>query len=217
MKKTKYIFVVISLYFGSLAQAYNPQEGNISAVFGPVVSKAVFEGPATGSATSAMTGIGLLAIGDVNTAGSLEIGVFHLTKQFYREQNGLFVGEQTNLIQIDMGYRMWLGNVFSIGLFLFSSYTIGDFAVVHNDLPAGQTLETSARDTTEYGASLSILTELLNRGPVAMMLDTRYSYDVTKRDDERADHFSFLIGLRFLLQEKVAPPPRPQTHPQRQR
>lgn len=206
VKKLKHIFYIFLCLFCAQAEAYSPEEGNINAVFGPVISRSMFTGTRTSTEPSTTTSFGLLAIGDVNRTGSLEIGLFYITKQFFREQNGLFYGEQTGTVHVDMGYRFWFGDIFSTSLSFFSAYTMGDIAVIHSDLPAGQTLDTSAHDTTEYGFDLSVMAEVVSRNRVGIVVDGRYSLNLTKRDDERADHYAILVGMRYLLQDKVPGP-----------
>ena len=98
--------------------AYTPKEGNVTANLGPFIYKTNFKGSNLGATSPRLGGIGLLVNGDVNENGALEIGMFHMNKIFFREENGLFVAEETDLVHITMGYRRFLTSYLSTSLAL---------------------------------------------------------------------------------------------------
>lgn len=182
--------------------AYIPEEGNVTATLGPYFNRTNFGDKPSGAESRTLRGWGLIAQGDANDKGALEIALFHTKRNFFREQGGLYVGEQAELIEIAMGYRVWLTKTFSFATDFYSSYTMGEQVLIHSDFPPGAAPDTSARDTTEYGLDFSLQTELFSYNRYALILDTRYSYSFTNKADERGDQYAALIGIKYLIQEK---------------
>ncbi len=182
--------------------AYSPKEGNVTATLGPYFYRTNFAGSASGAKSSMFGDLGFIANGDINEKGSLEVAIFHMQKLFIREQSGSYLGEETELIHITMGYRRWLNSYFSASMAFFSSYAIGDPRVVHNDFPAGSEIDTSAHDITEYGFDFSLQAEVWRNEIYSVIVDTRYSKSVTPKANESADHYGAFIGLKYLVQEK---------------
>ena len=182
--------------------AYAPQEGNITYYFGPYLYKTNFAGSNSGANSPNLLSLGLVVNGDVNEKGSLEIGIFQLNKIYFREDSGLFIGEQTALTHITMGYRRWLGEYFSTSLTFFSDYSMGSTKIVHSDFAVGSEINTSAKDTTEYGFDFAIQTELFSRPNYTVVLDTRYSWSVTNQKNEKADNYGVLLGVRYSIYDK---------------
>ena len=182
--------------------AYAPQEGNITYYFGPYLYKTNFAGSNSGANSPNLLSLGLVVNGDVNEKGSLEIGIFQLNKIYFREDSGLFIGEQTALTHITMGYRRWLGEYFSTSLTFFSDYSMGSTKIVHSDFAVGSEINTSAKDTTEYGFDFAIQTELFRRPNYTVVLDTRYSWSVTNQKNEKADNYGVLLGVRYSIYDK---------------
>lgn len=182
--------------------AYTPKEGNINVILGPFVQKTNFQGSDSGAKASYLTGTGLIAQGDINDYSSLEIAMFYMPKIFIRDQVDKFLAERTQVLYVTMGYRYWLSPYFTAALAFFSSYTMGEKEVVHNDFPAGTDIDTSARDTTEYGFDFSLQQELWGNDRYAVITDARYSLSVTSKTNERGDHYGFLIGLKYFIQGK---------------
>ena len=140
--------------------------------------------------------------GDINNKGSLEIGIFQMNKVYMREELGKFIGEQTALVHITMGYRRWFSEYVSGSLSLSSGYSMGSPKIVHSDFVPGSESNTSARDTTEYGFDLALQTELYSQPTYAVVFDARYSLSVTNKKNENADHYGMMLGLRHTYQEK---------------
>ncbi len=140
--------------------------------------------------------------GDINDHSALEIAMTKMNKVFYREENGNLLIEQTELMHIGMGYRKWFTPYFSGALDFFSSYTMGETNTIDRRVAAGNEFDTSASDITEYGFDLSLQGELWSSGRYAVVADARYSFTLTKKHAEKADHYGVLIGLRYFIQEK---------------
>lgn len=200
----KFLLRVTTIFFSLTATCwgYTPFEGNVSIYTGPFFSKTRVNSKPNSPDAPNKLGLGAVVLGDINKNSSLEIGFFLMDKDYYREENLFFVGEETRLIHITMGYRRWFGNTFSASLTFFSAYAIGDVVVTRNDYPPGSGVTTSARDATEYGFDFAIQTELWEKDLNAVIFDIRYSKSVTSKATEDSDHYGVLIGYRYLLQEK---------------
>jgi len=197
------IFFITLLAFTEATFAYTPKEGNISATIGPFINKTNFEGSRSGDESPVLGGIGLIANGDINDKGSLEIAMIHMNKAYYRDEGGKYLGEETELIHITMGYRKWINPYFSWSLAFSSAYTLGDPHIIHSDFPSGQEISTSARDTAEYGVDISVQTDIWTKKDVSLILDTRYNFNLTTKKGEYGDHYGILVALRFMVQEKI--------------
>jgi hypothetical protein len=183
--------------------AYTPSEGNVSAYIGPFAFRTNFEGSNTGAKGPAVqTGVGLVALGDINRKGSLEIGLILMEKIYFREDQGQYMAEQTRVTHIAMGYRRWFHQYFSGSLTFYSAYSMGDVRVIHSDFAPGTEIPTSARDVTEYGFDFALQTELWSTENYTVVADARYSKSVTSKAGEDGDHYGLLIGVQYQLQEK---------------
>ncbi|MBC7419207.1 MAG: hypothetical protein H7328_00630 [Bdellovibrio sp.] len=187
--------------------AYTPSEGKVSAIIGPYLYKTNFSDSAAGAHSPYFGDIGLIAQGDLNSNGGLEIGIFHMNKLFFRESGGNYIAEKTELISVTLGYRYWMNPYLAAGLSFYSSYSIGNPVVEHSDFPLGGNIDTSARDTTEYGFDLSLQSEVWSRNHQAIILDARYSISVTNKENEQANHYALLIGYKYMIQEKYPEKP----------
>jgi len=202
MRNFNRLLFVILIGAGAPAAAYEAEEGKVSAILGPYTTRTDFRESASGARAPWVQGEGLIVQGDANSRGALEIGMFHMNKFFFREKSGKYLAEETELVQFTMGYRWWLSPVFSAGLSFYSTYSIGDKVVAHNDFATSETPDTSASDITEYGFDLSMQAELWASGRYALVLDTRYSPSVTSKPGEESNHYGAMIGLKYLIQEK---------------
>lgn len=202
MKNFKFIFFGIFLTLSGPCLAYTPSAGNVSAILGPFVYKTNFRGSESGVTSPQLGGFGLMAVGDVDDKGSLEIAMFDMHKLYIRQQSGLFISEEKEVIHITMGYRWWLNSYFSTSLTFYSSYSLGDPKIIHSDFPIGAEIDTSARDTTEYGFDFALQSELWSQGKYAVVADARYSLSVTNKKNENSDHYGIFLGVRYEVQEK---------------
>ena len=198
----KFSILTAILFYSISSLAYAPEEGNITSYFGPYLYKTNFKGSDTGATSPLMLGLGLVVNGDVNTKGSLEIALFLLKKTYYREEAGKFIAAQTDLTHFTMGYRRWFTDSFSSSLSFSSGYSMGASRIIHSDFPVGTEIDTSAKDTVEYGFDLSIQKELIKYPAYAVVIDARYSMSVTNKKNENSDQFGVLLGFRYSVQEK---------------
>jgi hypothetical protein len=202
MKVFIFVLAAASVLFFQDVSAYTPKEGNVNAIFGPYIYQTRFPGSSTGAQSSYLGDFAIMALGDVNSSGSLEIAIFHMNKMFFRQKDGQFIAEKTQAMHITMGYRWWHNDWFSTSLAIYSAYGMGVPQTVHSDFPGSTAVTTSARDNTEYGFDFAAQAELGSWRRIAAIVDTRYSFSVTRKPGEYADHYGILFGLRYFIQEK---------------
>lgn len=191
-----------TLFAPAFASAYKPKEGNISATLGWILHQTNFDSTHTGARAPYQGDVALVATGDINDVGSIEVGVYHLNKQYFRSQGFQYVGEAVETIHITMGYRHWWAPRFSTALSFASSHSMGYVTRIHDDFAPGQAINTSASDTTEYSADLSIQYDLFSYDRFTAAINGIYSLSFTGKPNEKADHYGVIIGLRYFIQEK---------------
>ncbi len=204
------VFFLIFFVFGQRIFAYEPQEGNVTAIIGPFVSQTHYQSSASNVPNPVYGNFGLIAQGDINDAGSLEIALFHMQKTYIREDASRIFAEKTELMHITMGYRYWINPKYSVSLALSSSYPMNQPKVIRNDLPIGQEIDTSSRDTVDYGFDFSVQSELWQKERYSVVADVRYGLSVTEKQNENGSHYGILIGLKYLIQEKYPKLTKPQ-------
>ncbi len=196
--------LIFSMLFAPQAVfAYSPKEGNVSATIGWFLHRTNFQDSGTGASAPLQGDVALIVNGDITDRGQLEIGMYHLNKQFFRDQGSLYVGEETEQIEITMGYRHWFNSWFSLGITFSSAYSMGSPRIIHNDFAPEPPIDTSARDTTEYGFHFSAQADLYTQDRFTAVLTAMYSLSVTGKPNEKADHYGGMIGLRYFIQEKM--------------
>jgi hypothetical protein len=198
---SKSLFLLFFIFSIQL-YAYVPSEGNVTASYGAFLYKTNFSGSENLPNSPILGDFGLKTNGDLNENGSLEIALFHLNKIYYRNLNNRNLTEQTSLIHITMGYRRWLSEKFSVGLGFYAGYSLGDYTTIHNDSNVNLEIDTSARDTVEYGYDFSAQQELWSKEKEAVTLDLRYSYSISNKENEKGDHYGLFLAYRVFIQEK---------------
>ena len=73
---------------------------------------------------------------------------------------------------------------------------------MYRTVTPGESFDTSATDITEYGLQFSLQAELWTQDQFALILDGRYSYFLTLKENEHGNDYGALIALRYLVQEK---------------
>ena len=207
MQAKKY-FLLISLFIVLLVAmliptaksfAYEPQEGNVSAILGPFLYKTNFGRANVGYESPSRLNFGLIAIGDLNKNGALEFGIFTLKKTYLKELNSKFIIQDAELLHITMGYRYYINKLCSASLAFFSGYALGNPETAYSEFLPTDQVDTSAKDNTEYGFDLAAQYELISIKNFGLVLDGRYSLSLTPKERERADHFGIMLGLRYLI------------------
>lgn len=202
MANFKSILFLILILLIEKSFAYTPEEGKVTATFGPYINKTNFEKANTGITAPFIGGFALVVVGDISARGSLEIATIYTPQIFIRELEGKYLSERSQTVHITMGYRRWLSSYLSASLAFYSAYTIGDPEVLYRDAGASSELDTSARDTTEYGFDLATQGELWSHDKWAVILEGRYSRSVTSKVNEHSDQYGVLLGLRYMAQEE---------------
>lgn len=197
------VFSVLIFLISSLSLAYTPAEGNVTATFGPYLYENNFKPTSSGATSPKLAGVGLIVLGDMNDHGSLEIAMFKLNKLYFRDEGLKAIVEEKEIIHITMGYRWWHSPYVSTSLSFFSSYSMGDPKIIHSDFAPGTEIDTSARDTTEYGFDGALHADLWDNDIWAVIAEVRYSLSVTSKKNEKSDHYGMMLGLRYLIQDKV--------------
>lgn len=195
------LIIYTCTFFPLISIGYQPKEGNIFAALGPSLMKTLSEN-STNQPVSGYRGDGALFVqGDINSHGSLEITIFHFNKSYFRESNGEFAAEEIEQMHIGMGYRHWLSPKFSLGLSFASSYAMSEAKVIHKD-PENNLLDTSARDVSEFCFDFSAQYLIWERDQEGVLIDLRYSRDITARVGEHGDHLVGAIAYRRFIQGK---------------
>lgn len=179
--------------------AHAPEEGKICATTGPYLYRTKTSRPQP--ETTPYLGYGLIAEGDVDVNGGVEIAIFYIDKLYFIEKGGDQVVEQIKRMFITTGYRHWFNETFSFAGALFSSYSMGDAKVVVQP-DTVDALETSARDITEYGMDFSLQVELWGNEEMAAVVDTRYSWSTTRNQREDADVYGVALAFKYLIPKK---------------
>jgi hypothetical protein len=198
------LFVLI---LAESVSAYNPEPGKVTAAFGPYLYKTNYGNAYSGLKSPWKGDLGLIVNGDVDKRGSLEVTLFHMNKLFIRDQSGMTIAEEAQLLHVGMGYRYWISPYFSTALDLFSAYSLGEAKTIHNDFAPGPAPQTSAHNYTDYGLELSLQGDLWSSPLSSVIVDARYARSITSKSHEQADHYSLLIGFKYLVQSKEKPAP----------
>jgi len=157
---------------------------------------------------SNFAGVSLIAEGDVDENGGLEIGLSYLPQEYTLIEKGLVHREMVKRIYMTMGYRHWFNPLYSVGLSFFSAYSMGEPKIVHTDF-ATQRPASSAEDIAEYGFEFSVQREAFQVGRLSAIFDMKYSLSLTSKKGEDSNFYGFLIGFKYLIQDKtkgIAPP-----------
>ena len=192
------------LGFAISTAAHQPVDGDIHATFGWLAYQTHtldhYWRP------QALVAPGLIAEGDLNSHGGLEISMFYLQNAFSVKQDGRVVTERVKRVYIATGYRHWLNRKFSVALAFSSSYAMGDPRPVADDFPLQTKPPTSASDTTEYGMDLSLQYEPWRKDRVGFVLDARYGYSVTAKRHEDSNHYGVMLAFKYFVQSRMRAP-----------
>ena len=158
-------------------------------------------------ATPILQGPAVKAEADLNKHGGVEISLFfYLDNGFSIKQNNLVVIEKIKRMYVSSGYRHWFTDRFSMALAFSSSYAMGDYVVVRDDFNGAPHENTSARDTTEYGIDVSVQYEPWRHDRFSVVIDGRYNWSVTEKQDEDSNHYGILLALKYYLQAREHSP-----------
>ena len=206
MKRKLILFSL--LLIGFEGRGHTPNRGAIHASFGPVLFRSHNISTREPDRTTNV-GFSLVAEGDVDYNGGLEIGFSYL-RQPYTLRDGLKVNiEETKRIYATIGYRHWIDSYHSLGLLFFSSYSMGDPQVIHTDYPMTDRPDSSAQDIAEYGFDFSAQREIPLRGRWSFVFDGRYSLSLTSKKREDSNFYGVFFAAKYLFQNKskgIEPP-----------
>lgn len=197
-----FLLMILAFILNFSAYAYDPADGNITLTVGPYVYRTVFPDTPSGAISAYQGDLGLIANGDIDFHGSLEIALFHMNKLYSRDEFGKTQVEQTQVMHTSMGYRRWVSPYLSGAIGFYSAYPMDDTKVIHTDFAPGTEITTSARDKTEYGFDFSIQSEVWSNASISVVADLRYALSITSQPHENADHYGFMLAIKYLFQEK---------------
>lgn len=198
----KVFLLILMMLVPLVSTAHQPRDGDVHGTFGSYVYRTVPKGYGFESPTNG--GLGLIANGDIDYNGGIELAFFYMHKVFSLKQDDHVITEVSKRISISSGYRHWFKPYLGVGLGFFSSYLMGSADILYNDF-SGPAPKTSARDTTEYGFEFSVQAEPWRRGDWAAVVDARYALSVTPKPGEAADHYGVFIGVKHFIQGKEPP------------
>lgn len=204
MKTIRARVTLLLLFFSAQAAlAYEPADGQITVITGPIIYQThqtlnsdLFKAPVRG-------GFGLTVNGDISDHSAIEVELLLMRKNYYRRDQNFYASEETDLAHMALGYRRYFGSYFSGAIDFYSAYSAGDPQTNYNDSNPAQPLVTSAHDTTEYGFEASLMGEIFTINRFSIMTDLRYAKSLTSKSEENGDHYSLMLGIRYLLQEKT--------------
>jgi hypothetical protein len=199
MIKVNPIIIAILIMFNFECFAHTSEEGQIWVTTGPYFYQT--KTSASQPEKAPYVGYGLIAEGDVDFNGGVEIALFYLDKLYFLDRGGDQVVEKIKRMFITTGYRHWFKKTFSFAGALFSSYSMGDAKIVVAPDKAGE-LRTSARDITEYGMDFSLQTEIWGNEQMAAVIVTRYSWSTTRNQGEDADVYGVALAFKYLIPKK---------------
>lgn len=179
------------------AIAHAPKEGDVWATASPFFYRSITD--AKYSKGSPNVGGAIVAEGDVDYNGGVEIAMIYVDKTYVSHTDEDSFVERIKRVHITTGYRHWFMPWVSAGAAFFSSYSMGDAQVIDDNRPSGRELETSARDITEYGFDFSVQWEVWRQDEFAVVADSRYFLSTTRKIHEDADLYGVLLGIKYLV------------------
>ncbi len=166
------------------------------ATAGPYIYQTQTSESINDASSPVLGGFALIANGDVDRNGGVELGMIYLHKLHFRNSNGNVVSEKIKRMHMTVGYRHWFNTYFSAALGYYTSYAMGDPHISYNDFPGGNSSYTSAQRTAENGFDWSLLYEVYRNDKFTIVTDIRYSWAITDRAGEDADVLGIVIGYK---------------------
>lgn len=196
------VFFIISYFLSTQPiWAYQPEEGNIHYLIGPILYKSLYR-PTTHEPSVPWRGdFGFQVQGDFNKRNSLEVSMYHLTRDFYRQDDGKFTAETIEMMRMGLGYRRWLHSQWNLGLLLSTTYAMDEPEETYRS-PQQNNLSTSASDISEFGLMTSIQFMPWSEDQNSLVIDIAYEKNLTPRPGESSEYFQFFVAFRRFVQSK---------------
>ena len=200
IKNLIYIFVI--LFYTNKCFCYQPQKGQIALSLNAFIQRTDLNKQTSELKSPWYGGEGLLVNGALDEKQELEIGLLFTQKNFYSDTNDNVLSEKSDIVRITMGDRYWFENCCSISASIFSDYTFGEVQTQHIDQGVSADVKTSAHKNSMYGADLSFQFDLYRFETQAshLILDTRYSWFPSQKNNESINHYSISFNYKFLVQ-----------------
>lgn len=152
---------------------------------------------------------GMMVQGAVTDYSALEVSLYPIEKIVYRRvSDSEYTHERLQSLFISSGYRYWLYEWLSVGSGIWSSYSMGDSETLgvlsEQKFSVFSNIKTSAEDQSLTGLDFSIAVigpslKLGQNWDFSPSLRYRYAMAITLKKDEKADHHTASIGLRFWV------------------
>ncbi|MCB0347528.1 MAG: hypothetical protein KDD37_01770, partial [Bdellovibrionales bacterium] len=188
-------FFLMILCLSSMANAHQSARGKVVAFAGPYIYQTETNIDLNDANSPILGGFAMLTEGGVDKNGGVELALIYLHKMYLRRSEDQVVAEKIKRMQINVGYRHWFTPRLSIGLSYYSSYAMGDPAIIHSDF-SGSPIYTTAHKVAETGFDLSIQAEVYTQPEYTIVADVRYSYSLSARSGEEANTKGIIIGYK---------------------
>lgn len=202
MQKAKLLIFLILSLTSLRAHAHEPAEGKIWATVQSSTYRTIPRHKLVDDQSPYLVGGGIVAEGDFDTNGGVEIAMLYLDKVYLRQRGQEYTSEQIKRMYITTGYRHWFNRGISTALSFYSAYSMGDVKTRHAEAPSDEDLTTTASAITEYGMDLSLQWEFWGNDEMAAVLDGRYSYAITHKSREDADVYALALGFKYLVPKR---------------
>jgi|FLYM01.1.fsa_nt_gi hypothetical protein len=196
--KRKFLFTLALIPLWS--HAHEANLGTIVATVGPYIYQ-THHMTTPREADPYNLGFSIIAEGDIDYNGGIEVSLSYLQKTYPRKDGELYNIEKTKRIYVNTGYRHWFTKDYSAGVSFFSAYSMGGSTIIRSDYPLAVRPASSAKDVAEYGFEFSVQAEPWRNERWAALIDARYSYSVTNKTNEDGNHFGLIIGAKYLIQD----------------
>lgn len=121
-----------------------------------------------------------------------------LNKLYFREDAGNYRLQKKPQVYINIGYRFYLIPQLSFGLGLAAAYLNGSVKDISVN-GTGASLETTASDITNYSLDSSIQLQLFESNNKSLIIDYRYSFGFTLKENEDLNHSALLLAYKVKL------------------
>lgn len=196
VKGSRFQFLAF-FFLESAAFAHSPQGGDIWASTGPFLQQT--QAPKDTEHNEPRLGWGVIAQGDVDANGGVEIGLIYTDKTYILSHNQDLLTQRMKRMYVTTGYRHWFFAPISAALAVFSSYSMGDVKTLVETDPTNEDLKTTAETITEYGLDVSLQWEVFAGDAVAVVADARYSKSLSAKKDEKADQVGAMLAFKYLI------------------
>ena len=196
-----WLMVIGSLVvYSNCANGHAPVAGDVYIYGGPLVSRTITWSRESRRDSPFLGGGILVAEGDFDQDGGLEIGLLAVDKYYIRSRDDSALTQKIYRLDITTGYKRWLASFVGVGIGVYSAYSMGDPRTVGSEAGSNTTeYDTSATRTEEYGLDASLDAEIEFSDRVFGLVGARYQISETRKRHESADLFCATIAVKYFL------------------